>query len=148
MILEVGAGNGRLGYFLAQKLNSAYPCHCLLMPTTGPEPSNAASEQGKEGESREDCLRKFRIACTDSSARGLSGASFLGALMHVLLSTISCFLVHVGVAGALRAAGAHLKSYGLLGMAPAEEVGHIFPVEELTHLEALAKYSPQTVIAW
>ena len=89
-ILEVGAGNGRLGYFLARKLNSTYPCHCLLLPTSGPEygcgPSKAEGEQAQEGESREGCLRKFRIACTDSSARGLSGAPFPGALMHAILS--------------------------------------------------------------
>ena len=116
-ILEIGAGSGRLSYFLAQELNAAYECKCELLPlchqalpheqrissADASHTSTRHRDTGKAWDIGVDASKKnrrFQIACTDSSARGLGA-----------------------------------------------EIGDRFPVEVLGYQEALNKYSPNTVLA-
>ena len=65
-ILEIGAGSGRLSYFLAQELNAAYECKCELLPLC-----HQALPHQHRISSGDKNIRRFQIVCTDSSARGL-----------------------------------------------------------------------------
>ena len=116
-VLEVGAGNGRLGFFLSRRLSAASPCRCSLLPadmiakgqgsqpgcSTAASREGALSREGLGGEGMEGRGRSVTIVCTDSSARGLAA---------------EC----------------------------AQAGGTRFAVEELTCEDALRKYCPQMVL--
>ena len=83
-ILEVGAGNGRLSYFLARELATSYPCRCDLLPRplsasmalhpAGPSSPSSRTRRGDEAEDSDGAFRQrrvFTIVSTDSGARGL-----------------------------------------------------------------------------
>ena len=82
IILEVGAGNGRLSYFLSRELRNTADCTCSLLPQLS---SGASIESDLRACARCSTAapggKAFVVICTDSSSRGLHAES--GALFPV-----------------------------------------------------------------